>query len=272
MPTKTFTELLQTARLIEGKGLAYTLEEGWMQGRAIYGGLSTALCLDGTHALLKDLPPLRSVSVNFIGPASPEVYVQASVLRRGKNVVFVKAELFGQDGLITHTVFCFGAAKASRLDAVYVPPKKVVGPESARSLFPEDGITPAGKRVPPPFTQYFEVALVNGDRPFSGSDDPSMELWVRHKDPSAKDMKALIALADMPPPAIFPVFKGFAPISSMSWMFNILTDDLTNQSGWWLMGVYGEHAKQGYSSQNMTIYNDKGELVVAGRQNIAVFY
>ncbi|MEM7512096.1 MAG: thioesterase family protein [Bacteroidota bacterium] len=272
MSTKTFSELLQTAKLIEGKGLAYTLEEGWMQGRAIYGGLSTALCLHGAMEQVDDLPPLRSVNVNFIGPASPEVYVEANVLRRGKNVVFVESRLVGQAGLITHCVFSFGAARESRLDTMYEDNMVAPDPESVGPLFPKDGITPSGKRVPPSFAQNFEVGFVKGNLPFSGSDDPFMELWVKHRDPEANDITALVALADMPPPAIFPAFKGFAPISSMSWMFNILTDDLTNESGWWLMGTYAEHAKQGYSSQNMTIYNDQGELVVVGRQNIAIFY
>lgn len=272
MSTKTFTELLKTASLISGKGITYNLTEDWMQGRAIYGGLSTALCLHGAMEQLDDLPPLRSVNVNFIGPASPEVYVEATVLRRGKNVVFVESRLLGQAGLITHCVFSFGAARESRLDTMYEDKMKAPSPESVGPLFPENSLKPDQKRVPPSFTQHFEVGFVNGNYPFSGSDDPYMELWVKHKDAAAKDVTALVALADMPPPAIFPAFEGFAPISSMSWMFNILTDDLTNESGWWLMGTYAEHARQGYSSQNMTIYNDQGELVVVGRQNIAIFY
>ena len=269
---KVFSEIFQTSQFVEGRGQTYYLDESWMQGRAIYGGLSTAICLDGAMKQLGDLPPLRSASINFIGPASKEVYVQCTVLRRGKSVTFVQADLMGESGLITHTVFSFGAARDSQLEETYYPLGELVDPESAASFFPEKGFVAAPNGGRPAFTQHFDVRIVKGSRPFSGAENPSFELWVKHKDPAAKDIVALVALADMPPPAVLPVFKSFAPISSMSWMFNVLKPDLTNDSGWWLMGVYAENASQGYSSQNMTICNDQGELVMVGRQNVAVFY
>ncbi len=272
MSTKTFREILQTSRFVEGRGQTYTLEPSWMQGRAIYGGLSTALCLDGAMKQIEDLPPLRSASVNFIGPASLEVQVKCSVLRRGKSVAFVQADLSGEAGLITTVVFSFGAARASRLEAVYQDFEEVAGPESGESFFPDDGFLPVQNGGRPAFTRHFDVRLVKGNRPFSGAQKPSFELWVKHKDPVDNDVTALVALADMPPPAILPILEGFAPVSSMSWMFNVVNKDLSSDSGWWLLGSYAEHASQGYSSQNMTIRNDRGELVVVGRQNVAVFW
>lgn len=59
-----------------------------MQGRAIYGGLSTTLCLDGVLKQVEDLSPLRSASVNFFGPANEEVYVRCTILRQGRSVTF----------------------------------------------------------------------------------------------------------------------------------------------------------------------------------------
>ncbi len=269
---KPFTEILQSSRFVEGRGQRYTLDETWMQGRAIYGGLSTALCLDGVLKQFPDLPPLRSVNVNFIGLGNEEVYVTCSVLRQGKSVAFIQAELIGEKGLINQTVFTFGANRDSKLDEVYVESKEVIRPESARAIFPEQTPAPGEPGGPPAFTQHFETRFVSGSRPFSGADEPSFELWVKHKDASANDLVALVALADMPPPGVLPLFKEFAPISSMTWMFNILREDLSNQSGWWLFTVQAEHARQGYSSQNMSIHNDQGDLVLVGRQNIAVFY
>ncbi|MEM6800694.1 MAG: thioesterase family protein [Bacteroidota bacterium] len=269
---KSFTEILTSNQFIEGQGQSYSLDQGWMQGRAVYGGLSTALCLHGTLAQIDNLPPLRSVSVNFIGPASEEVYVKSQILRQGKSVSFVRAELMGENGLINNTLFSFGAERASKLDQIFSDPRKVPNPASLQNFFPENKFNPKENVGPPSFTQHFEVRMLKGSWPFSGSDSSSLELWVKHKDTAANDLVALLALADMPPPAVSPLFKTFAPISSMSWMMNLLSDDLSNESGWWLLGVYAEHASQGYSSQNMTIHNDKGELVVVGRQNVAVFY
>ncbi|MEL6252354.1 MAG: thioesterase family protein [Bacteroidota bacterium] len=269
---KSFHEIFQTSQLVEDNSQIYVLDESWMQGRAIYGGLSTALCLDGVKKQFENLPPLRSVNVNFIGPASKEVFVKTKLLRQGKSVAFVQADLMGEAGLITSCVFSFGAARSSKLDAVFHKSEKLEGPESADSFFEGNGSPSDSVGGQPAFTQHFDVRIVRGSRPFSGADDPSFELWVKHKDASAKDIVALVALADMPPPGVLPMLKSLAPISSMSWMFNIIQSDLTNDSGWWLMGVYAEHAREGYSSQNMYIHNDKGELVMVGRQNVAVFY
>ena len=268
-----FSEILRSSQFIEGRGQKYTLDKSWMQGRAIYGGLSTALCLDGVRKQCKDLPPLRSVNVNFIGLASSEVFVKCSVLRRGKSVTFVQAELHGEKGLVSHIVFCFGAPRESKLEAVYhIPPLAAVDPESAGVFFSEEGSLPIEGVGRPAFTKHFDARLASGNRPFSGAEQPSFEVWVRHRDELANDVIALVALADMPPPAIIPLLKNFPPISSMTWMFNIVNRDLATDSGWWLLGVYAEHASQGYSSQNMTVRNDRGELVIVGRQNIAVFY
>ena len=269
---QSFHEILQSGQFIKGQGQTYTLDKSWMQGRAIYGGLSTALCLDGVLKQVEDLPPLRSASVNFVGPASEEVNVRCMVLRRGRSVAFVQAELIGDQGLITHVVFSFGAARESKLDEVYLASREISNPESAEPFFPGDKMKPGGPEGRPAFTQHFETRLVKGNRPFSGAAYPSFEVWVKHKDATATDITALVALADMPPPGILPVFKTIAPISSMTWMFNILEENLASDSGWWFLTVQSEHAKQGYSSQNMSIRNDKGDLVLVGRQNVALFY
>ncbi|MEL6674935.1 MAG: thioesterase family protein [Bacteroidota bacterium] len=269
---KPFSEVLQTGHDVAGQGQTYILDESWMQGRGIYGGLSTALCLDGVKQQLGALPPLRSANINFIGPASKEVFVIPKLLRQGKSVSFVQAELMGEAGLITQAVFSFGAPRESRLEGVFLPEKSMTDPAASPPFFSDNGFTPATQGARPAFTHHFDVRLIQGHRPFSGVDTPSFELWVRHQDATAKDMTALIALADMPPPGILPMFKGLAPISSMSWMFNIIRNDLTNKSGWWFMRVEAEHAHGGYSSQNMSIRNDHGELVMVGRQNVAIFY
>jgi acyl-CoA thioesterase len=84
-------------------------------------------------------------------------------------------------------------------------------------------------------------------------------------------MVALLALADMPPPALMAMFTELAPISSMTWMVNVLCDEPRTRDGWWLLQSRAENASQGYSSQDMLVWNRDGELVIAGRQNVAIF-
>ena len=49
-------------------GFVATIPAEWMQGRTSYGGLSSALALEAARKLADDLPPLRSATVNFVGP------------------------------------------------------------------------------------------------------------------------------------------------------------------------------------------------------------
>ena len=241
-----------------------TIPEDWMQGRTTYGGLSAALCLQAVQNQFQNLPLLRSAQINFVGPAGGKVTVKTSVLRQGKSVTFICAEMFGEKGLATHAVFSFGAARESKLDSAFTASPQVPSIEKSADFF---------KSGPGPvFTKNFDCLMSVGEPPISGSELSEFFIWSRHKDQSANGMVALLAVADMPPPAVLPMFKEFAPISSMTWMMNFLSDDLTTNDGWWLMRSAAEHAKDGYSSQDMQIWNTQGELIVTGRQNVAIFY
>ena len=106
----------------------------------------------------------------------------------------------------------------------------------------------------------------------SGSKEIEHYIWARNRDTAAAGITALLGLADMPPPAVLPMFEEFAPISSMTWMLNFLVDTPQTQDGWWLMRSAAEHAKDGYSSQDMQVWNTDMEMVITGRQNVAIFY
>lgn len=271
----SFAQLLGGSKKVEGKGLVYQLDESWMQGRAIFGGLSAALCLDGANKLIPDMPQLRSASFNFIGIASDEVWIEASVLRQGKSVTYVSSRLFGRQGVVCDAVLCFGAPRESTLNknygsALYGDKSAVTQPEQVGSFsaqLPED----AKKPESPLFTRHFDTRVLRCDPLFSGAADASHELWIRHVDNKAVGLVALVALADMPMPAVLPALIKPGPVSSMTWMLNILTDQLSDENDWFLFGSFAEAAKDGYSSQNMTVHNRSGELVITGRQSVAVF-
>jgi acyl-CoA thioesterase len=58
----------------------------------------------------------------------------------------------------------------------------------------------------------------------------------------------------------------------MTWMMNFLSDDISTKDGWWLMRSAAEHARDGYSSQDMQVWNSDGKLIISALQNVAVFY
>ncbi len=263
-------ELLDASQKLGDGHYGYVITDNWMQGRTTYGGLSACLCLDAVYKEYSDLPPLRSAQITFVGPVNGEVSVKIEVLRRGKSVANVHARLSNEHGIGTEVVFTFGASRQSRLDADYTEQVKLVAPEDAAPFF--------GPHGRPVFTENFDCRLVEGDRPMSGSSKHDMLMWVRYNEDGmstgerTNPYSSLLAIADMPPPAVLPMFEEFAPISSMTWMVNFLDEPTNSDSDWWLLRSTAENAKDGYSSQNMLVWDANGRLVVTGRQSVAVFY
>lgn len=238
--------------------------ENWLQGRTFYGGLTAALCLEGAFRAFSDLAPLRSAQISFVAPAEGEVSVSATMLRQGKSVTFVNADLLGESGLAARAVFAFGQARASMFDRHFMPPPDLPGPDEAGSFFPPGFEGPV-------FARNFEARLARGGVSVTSSTEHDHFIWVRHRDPDAMSTPALLALADMPPPAIMPMFPTFARISSMTWGLNFLTDHPQTDDGWWLLESRAENAAEGYSSQDMVVWNRAGAPVIAGRQSVAIF-
>ena len=307
---------------------AVTLTPAWMQGRTTYGGCSAALCLEAARRVLAlelssgaPLPPLRSASVAFAGAVGGAVEVRGEVLRRGKAMSFVRGEVLDEKGQVATTAtFAFGVGRPSLFHecSVAAPPAGLKGPEDCEDLF-------AGAPFRPVFTQNFEARLALGGRPATGYTGAAEHfIWVRHRgciggasDSGGGLVKplgggesdgggqgvggvagvaaevAMLALADMPPPAMLPRFPNPAPIASATWHVNFL-EDLTaahnpatavgavgggsggdavcaHPGGWWLLMARAEHAKAGYSSQDITLWGRDGRPVLVGRQSVAIF-
>lgn len=251
---------LAAARPIDG-GFVARVPENWMQGRTAYGGFSAALALVAAQRLGEDLPPLRSATVNFVGPLAGEVEVRARVLRKGRNATWIDAELANEAGIgLTATFVFMGPVEASTLHLHDVPvPDGIV---------PLDQAVPLPERAGPSFAPNLERRFA---RPQSPEKVPEICWWERIKDADGLDpMTALILLADALPPGVMPL-TGPAPISSMTWLINLLTPLPETDEGWFLLRALGNYAEKGCSSQDMAIWNTRGEAVAVGMQSIAVF-
>ena len=247
----------------DGGAYKGAVPDNWLQGRTLYGGLSAALCLEGAFAAFADHGPLRSAQISFIGPAEGEISIKAEILRRGKSVSFVNTDLHCDKGLAVRAVFAFGAARDSIFDTRFLPPPDLPGPDEAPVYFPpEHG---------PVFARNFSVRLARGAMPVSASKEYDHFLWVRHKDDKAISLSALVALADMPPPAVFAMFPRPAPISTMTWSLNFLADKFPQDADWFLLEARAEDAAHGYSSQDMFVWDRNGAPLIAGRQSVAIF-
>lgn len=250
-------DILSSAAPVEG-GFRVTIPANWLQGRTAYGGLSTALALHAAQTSDVDLPPLRSALIAFIGPLSGEVTVTATRLRRGRNAAFVEASIVSEAGLGYRATFVFMADVASKIAYDATVPSARPAPEPGTELY-------VGK--PEYFTSNFEF-LDQKD----GLGPTEWLRWGRLREPAGIDSEvALMAIADALPPAALKLLGGPAPVSSLTWIVNILTPRPETRDGWWLLNASTKRAVGGYSSQRMTICNADGVPVIDAMQGVAVF-
>jgi acyl-CoA thioesterase len=241
-------------------GFRAAIPAGWLQGRTSYGGLSSALALHAAQQAEPDLPPLRSAQIAFIGPLSGEVMVTATKLRRGRNAAFIQADIVSEAGLGYRATFVFMSDQPSRIDldgrlqTRHRPP----APDARLYTGPEEF-----------FTHNFNFLDLREEAP----GDAEWLRWARLRAFEGLDpMVQVLAVADALPPAAFKLLgKQPAPISSLTWIVNLLTPSPATTDGWWLLSAQSDYAKNGCSSQAMTIWNAAGQPIAQGMQSVAIF-
>lgn len=262
----TFTDLLASAGR-RGNELTITIPESWQQGRATYGGVTAAICLEAARPLADDRPP-RSAQVAFVGPAGGSLRAIPTVLRRGKNTVFVSVQLTNDLGVAAEAIVVFGARRESQLASCgLVAPEAPDPDDCGRFLQPSFAV--AG------FATKFDMRPISAsDEPLFGrdSDTSRLSMWLRHGDGSEPvDAVSVFGLADGPPPTAAVTLSEPAPLSTMTWMAEFLVDDFSTTDGWFLADHVDQYTARGYSSQAMTLYNVARQPVMVGHQSITIF-
>ncbi|MCI3133635.1 acyl-CoA thioesterase [Phenylobacterium aquaticum] len=264
MSASSFANLMSTMEADAG-AFSMVLPDDWLQGRTAFGGLSAALCWEAAQRSGEALPPLRSAQFAFVGPAGGRLRIAPTLLRRGKSAAFYSVDLHGDEVLAVRGLLCFGAGRASQLHHVDLPAPAVPGPEEGPTYF-----EPSDQRR---FLQHFDSRLAAGARPMTPGAKPDMVVWLKHRDAATPPTLApLIALADaLPPAAVIQFQPGGGPISTMTWSIDVLSDAPRSASGWWLVRSTAQTAVDGYSAQDMTVWDDQGAPVLAMRQTVAIF-
>lgn len=248
------------------EGWLAKLDTHWKQGRTAYGGLSTALALEAVYREFDDLSPLRSATINFIGPVSGDPVYQTQLLRQGRNVTMIESKGYVDGSPVISITFSFGSSRESQLNVGLKAPE-------TKALDDCEPFTPEfAKDFVPKFFHNFDTRLIEGARPMSGVDRGYIRTWSRHHHAGSREgMASLLCLADVLPPAALPMFKQMGPVSSMTWIFNVLVDEPKTKDGWWHVETDLTAAQGGYASQVMRIWNTQGDLIVEGVQSVAIF-
>ncbi len=255
----TLGEALAALEPLDGGGWRGNVPDNWLQGRTAYGGFSAALALHAAKASDTDLPPLRSAQVAFVGPLSGAITVTAQRLRRGRNAAFVQADVASEAGLGLRATFVFMAPLASQVDhSTGTAPDVPVPAPDATPVRSPSGVA---------FAQNFAfVERRDPDRPVA-----EWLRWGRLQEREGLDPEVeLIAMADALPPSALRIVGRAAPVSSMTWLMNVLAPPVT-RDGWWLLRATSDHARDGFSSQAMAIWNADGRPIAEQTQGVAVF-
>jgi acyl-CoA thioesterase len=248
-----------------------TIPSGWGQGRATYGGLIAGLLCSRLFAALGDAAQermLRSATVSFIGAVSAgDVELKTEVFRSGKSVTQAEARLIQNGEVLAVLLASFGSGRES---GIYVP---VRHPAPVYKAPEETPVFPYLAGITPEFFQQTELRWSTGKTPFTGAEKPDFGGWMRWNDSFAEMTTAhLFALIDAWPPSVLPMYKTFAPISTLCWTLEFLAEPVGKSSqNWWQYHVLTDAAKSGYAHAEGHIWDDEGNLVAISRQTVTVF-
>jgi acyl-CoA thioesterase len=245
-----------------------TILPNWGQGRATYGGLIGAILLQHCLQTLNIQRPLRSLSINFVGPAAAgPIDLDSQLLRSGKSASQAHCIARQNDQAVAAMLGAFADDRPSEIKVAAPPAPTFAAPDTLPALPYIAGITPE-------FTQQFEFRWANGDLPFTGSASANIGGWVRFREPpAALTAAAIVALVDAWPPATASQFRQPAAISTMSWTLELVTElDELNAGDWWQYQADTEFAQNGYAHIAAKLWSSNGQLVAISRQTVALFY
>jgi len=247
-----------------GRGSAELADAGddWMQGRSAFGGLQAAVALRAMRTLVDVDAQLRTLQMTFIAPVGPGISARARVLRAGKNATHVEARLGAGDETLALVVGVFGARRDSivRHDVAAAVPMPIL----ARPTFAPGAM--------PKFMRHFDVALLAGAAPFTNArvDRAAYQLDLHDDGPASE--AHLLAFADFVPPVALSWMPKPVPGASMTWMLELLVDDLASQPlDGWRADTRMLAAAGGYTSQATTIYAPDGAATALSQQSMVVF-
>jgi len=260
-----FSEILSAMRGRDGDWLA-NVDEGWLQGRTVFGGLQAAIGIKAMRGLVPAELPLRTLQATFVAPVpAGEIRVEARVLRSGKSATQVEARLYDGAQLACSLLGIFGSGRPSALSIVPGYPDVPKDVESARELRYMPGITPA-------FTQNVCMRWAQGKFPFMGAEHPKTQIYVSFNDEPDIDDMLVTGLADIIPSPGLSLLKSPVPASSLTWTLEFLVDrfDAPAQAAW-LMDAEVTAAGDGYMHQTATLWSPQRRAVALSRQSVVVF-
>lgn len=265
----TLQDILATLRA-DGDAATVQIPDSWLQGRSAYGGLQAGLVV---HAMRRQVPadvPLRTLQTTFIAPvASGLARIETRVLREGKSTAHVEGRLYTGDQLACLCIAVFGRGRESK---IHIPLPVEPAPKTADEAYR----FPFVPKFMPDFLQNLEVRWATNNVPFSGADEPHVQLHVRLDAPppagAISNEVLLVTLADAPPSPATVKFRQPTPGSSLTWGLDLFDTQpgLGHEEFLFIDGIASQ-AADGYISQTATLSGADGRPLALSRQMFVVF-
>ena len=246
------------------------LPAGWLQGRTLYGGLAAAMMMQKAVLSINDpAKHLLSTSVTFVGPVQQRpVRLTAEILREGKSVTTVEVRLWQDDAVQSILIASFGVARDSTIQVHQeASAPDYPAPESLFSIPPNVAM--------PECYQQFEVRWAEVNLPCTGSDHPDFGGWCRFDSERHANRKFevadLMAIFDIWPPGVLPMFKQIAPASSLNWTVTYVHPVQHQLNDWFKYKVFTDYAADGYATEHAYLWDAENRLIAIARQTVTVF-
>jgi acyl-CoA thioesterase len=234
---------------------------GWMQGRTMYGGVSSFIAYCAATRAFPDLAPLRAGQIGFIAPVGEDVEVRVAMLRAGKSVSHVETTLWSDGALAHRATWLFGRGRDGNGHKAAARETDLTPPETAEPVLPNANA--------PAFIHRMDLRRA---APKGGDGRIAIRRWVRLKERDGLDPYAeLVAIGDTLPPGSMRAMERPGPISSINWSFTLLGNDIATRDGWWLLETASNHMADGFSSETLRMWNSEGVEVMRGLQAVAIF-
>lgn len=251
-----------------GYGVELTVPDTWLQGRTAFGGLVAVAGLAAMRRKVTHDLPLRTLLIAFVGPTGPEgIRAEATLLRQGKSVTHVQANVFSEAGEICATLHgCFGADRPSSIRR---------NGHAAPAWTPKEELTelPFMEGLSPDFTQYFCYHWAEGPYPFQGRSEGAYGGWISCRGAQKEATEAhLIALMDAWPSPALSMLTAVAPASTLTWHLELFhTGQGFSTTDGWRFKTRVDTARSGYVSEESRLWTPDGKLAGISRQGVTVF-
>ncbi len=268
MHIDSLIDSVKTANLQQYPDTPLTIPASWGQGRTVYGGISAALIYSAIKEQVAQNRPMRSFNANFIGPLSVDepFTIKVDVLREGKNATQAFAQIIQHNQVAIMAQACFAVDRESKIAVENHETHNMTPPKKGHFILPIPGIVPK-------FIKHFDLRMIDGKIPFSGSKLNVIKGWLRFKKPPTQITDAhLIALIDGFPCPVLQQLKWPAPASTMSWNVEFLhPHDEILPTDWLAYSSFPRQAADGYCHMESDIWDANGKLIAISRQVVGIF-